>query len=186
MSNVTTSAFAPTAGYGLNVNIEGGSFYYGTTLTKVASKVQAVTASTTNYIVLTPSSGLISSSTSAFTAIQYPIAKVVTSTTGITSIVDSRPDVLVGSALTSGVTSLASSAGTVTVSAATGAVNIDLPTTLQLVTGATTGVGTGVATAVLSPINTAGTQPGPVSAQTIVSFLEVKIGSTVYWLPLFQ
>lgn len=186
MSNISTNALAPSiAATGLKVNVEAGSYYYNGVLTIVPATTVTLADNNTNYVVLTPSTGVLSSNTSGFTSVLFPIAKVVTKAKVITSLIDSRPDFLIGTSLSAGVTSLASANATITVSAATGAVDVEVPD-LPLLHVGTLGVGTGTQTAMTSPVNTAGSQPGPVSPQAVVNWQEIKIGGVVYWIPLAQ
>ena len=103
MSNTSTAALVASADGlpgTLKVRVAGGSFFYIGVNNVIPTTVVAVTKNTTNYIVLTPSTGVISSNTSGFTSVIFPIAVVVTVNSDIKTITDARPDFLIGTSLT--------------------------------------------------------------------------------------
>lgn len=89
-----TNAFAAYIdGGGLTLGIDGGVALIGTTPTVVGGQKVTLSARTTNYVLLNLTTGLVQVNTSGFTSGNYPIATVVTNSTGILTLTDSRPDV---------------------------------------------------------------------------------------------
>jgi len=89
-----TNAFSPYIdGGGLTLGVTGGVALVGTTPTTIADGFVALTASTTNFVLLNLTTGLFQVNTSGFTTGNYPIATVVTTSTGIKVLTDSRADV---------------------------------------------------------------------------------------------
>jgi len=130
MSNTQSNSFAPTISkVGLTVNVEGGSFYYNGVLSIVTATNISLTKNTTNYIVLTPSTGVISANTSGFTSILFPIAVIKTNVNVITSLVDSRPDYLINTASGSVITVASGQQALNTAQIASGAASVIITTT---------------------------------------------------------
>lgn len=75
---------------GLTWGYYGGTAWSGAAWTTVADGTVALTASNTNYVERT-AAGVVSANTSGFSAAKYPMAKVVTDGSGITSWTDARP-----------------------------------------------------------------------------------------------
>jgi Pectate lyase superfamily protein len=91
--NGMAPGYWPTAGSGLTLSLSAGTAYCGNPPAPVSypGGSLALAASTTNYIYLNPASNCApAASTSAFSAGQIPIAKVVTGGSSITSIADAR------------------------------------------------------------------------------------------------
>jgi len=89
-----TNAFAPYVdGGGLTLGVDAGVALIGTTPTIIGGQQVSLTAKATNYVLLNLSSGLVQVNTTGFTSGNYPIAIVVTHSTGIIALTDWRPDV---------------------------------------------------------------------------------------------
>ncbi len=91
--NGMAPGYWPTAGTGLVLNLSTGTAYCGNPPAPVSypGGSLALAASATNYIYLNPANNCApAASTSAFSAGQIPIAKVVTGASSITSISDTR------------------------------------------------------------------------------------------------
>ncbi|HXH49730.1 MAG TPA: glycosyl hydrolase family 28-related protein [Terriglobia bacterium] len=91
--NGMAPGYWPTAGSGLTLSLSAGTAYCGNPPAPVSypGGSLALVASTTNYIYLNPANNCAPAvSTSAFSAGQIPIAKVVTGGSSITSIADAR------------------------------------------------------------------------------------------------
>lgn len=91
--NGMAPGYWPTAGSGLTLSLSAGTAYCGNPPAPVSypGGSLALAASTTNYIYLDPANNCApAAATSAFSAGQIPIAKVLTGTSSITSITDAR------------------------------------------------------------------------------------------------
>ncbi|MEJ2008634.1 MAG: glycosyl hydrolase family 28-related protein [Acidobacteriota bacterium] len=91
--NGVAPGYWPTAGSGLNLNVSGGTAFCGNPPAPVSYPGGSLmlTASATNYIYLDPANNCApAASTSAFTAGEIPIAKVVAGASSITSVTDAR------------------------------------------------------------------------------------------------
>jgi hypothetical protein len=82
---------------GLEVNIAAGIVTVNGAPTNIVAQSIAVLPNATNYIFVTLSTGVLGSNTTGFTAAQYPIATVITNSSFVISLTDSRPDVFQGS-----------------------------------------------------------------------------------------
>ena len=87
------SAFAPYIdGGGLHINVSpGAALIHNSTLTFPTTSV-TLAASTVNYVYLT-NTGTITATTGAFPDFVFPIAIATTGPDGVSTLVDSRPDV---------------------------------------------------------------------------------------------
>lgn len=85
------------AGPGFVVTISPGSMLIAGVTTTIPPTVAVVTSGATSYIYLSLATGLVTVNTTGFPALNaYPIATVVASTLGISSLIDSRPDIFGG------------------------------------------------------------------------------------------
>lgn len=75
---------------GLTWGFYGGNVLVNGTLTQIANGTLTLTASTTNYVQANPTTGAVSSNTSAFTAGHVPLYTIVTGTASVTSYTDHR------------------------------------------------------------------------------------------------
>lgn len=81
----------PTAGAGLTLNVAPGTSYCNLGVATYAGGSLALAANSTNYVYLDPTSSCApASNTSGFQAGHIPVAKVTTSGSAITSVVDAR------------------------------------------------------------------------------------------------
>lgn len=89
--NGVAPGYAPTAGSGLVLNVSPGTAFCNHAVTQYAGGTLTLTASTTNNIYLNSSASCApATKTTAFTALDVPIAVVTTSGSAITSILDVR------------------------------------------------------------------------------------------------
>ncbi len=79
----TTTTALTWGYYGGILNISG-------TLTLIANGTVALTASATNYIEVTPSTGAVTKNTTSFTAGRIPLYQIVTGASTVTSYLDKR------------------------------------------------------------------------------------------------
>ena len=156
---------------GLTYGYYGGYLWSGTTETAIAAGTIALTASATNYVQMT-TAGAVSVNTVAFTSGQIPMATVVTSASGITSIADKRP-------LVSG-----SGSGSVT------SVGLSLPLSIFTVSGSpvtTTGTITGTLATQTANFVFAGPGTGTVAAPTFRAVVAADIPQlTATQMPAFS
>lgn len=87
--------FAPQIGPpGLSIIVENGILLIGGTGTMVPQTTVALIANATNFVYLNTSTAAIVANTSGFPASNcYPIATVVASNSGVSSLTDNRPDI---------------------------------------------------------------------------------------------
>lgn len=97
-ANALLSAASPAMLYGRRASTTAGLTwgYYGGYLaissvpTAIANGTVALTASATNYVEATPSTGAVTKNTTAFTSGRIPLYVVVTGTASVTSYTDRR------------------------------------------------------------------------------------------------
>ena len=102
-----TTALAPQALPGLNVQVRGGTILLANSSIGISNTTVALSNNTTNYVFLS-STGTVQTNTTGFTSTVLPIATVLTAQGQIVDIQDNRPDYIFtggGSGLPAGCTS---------------------------------------------------------------------------------
>ena len=88
-----TNAFVPERGLGLSANIGKGTTWFNSNVVIFSSETNvALTANSTNYIFLNVASNNLQVNTTGYIANSIPLATVVTTLTGVASLIDTRPD----------------------------------------------------------------------------------------------
>ena len=82
-TNGVAPGYAPTLGIGLNLNLGGGTANCAGTIVTYAANTLVLTANTTNYVYLNTASSCIPAvKTTSFTSADFPIAEVLTGSSG--------------------------------------------------------------------------------------------------------